>query len=286
MQPTSLFYLAIGNITEDLLPDGTTTPGGTVSFSALTAHRLGNRAAIIASAPAYFRQLPIFNNIEITGQIVDKATMFVNIYTPNGRVQYVKAVAPPIDPADIPEAWTHADIVHLGPIAQECSIELAARFKDSLIGITPQGWMRKWDAADGLVQPILWEGAEKILSRASALVLSEEDLPLGETGKRLLESYIAHCPVVAYTHGSRGCTVFWEGRSERVPAYKANEVDPTGAGDVFATAFFLKLRETKNPVEAARFGNAAAAVNIESPGLSGAPTLPEVEARLRQSPLE
>jgi sugar/nucleoside kinase (ribokinase family) len=276
-----LFYLAAGHITEDILPDGSTTPGGTVSFSALTAHNLGARAAILTASPEYLRHLPLFHNIEIAGKITEIATRFENIYTEHGRIQYLRAVAPPLETAHIPPEFKNPDILHLGPVAQEIKPELARAFPDTLIGVTPQGWMRAW-GEDMRVRPILWAQAEEILESAGALVLSEEDLPEGEEGQRLLESYVARCPVVAYTLGYRGCTVFWQGKSEYVPAFKAREVDPTGCGDVFATAFFLKLKETSNPSEAALFANAAASINIERPGISGAPTLSEVLERLKQ----
>ncbi len=278
-----VFYLAIGHIAEDLLPDGSTTPGGTVSFSALTARNLGHKAAILTAAPAYFRSLPVFENIEIAGPIAEKATRFENIYTPQGRVQYVRAVAPVITPSDVPPEWqTAAQIVHLGPIAQECSVELVDLFPNALIGVTPQGWMREWNNSEGRVLAIPWRRAYEILSKSHALVLSDEDLPPGEEGQALFQSYVNICPVVARTHGEGGSSVYWEGKSQHVDAFPAKEVDPTGAGDVFATAFFLKLFESKDPVAAARFANAAAAVNIERPGTSGAPFLAEVEARLQR----
>ena len=68
---------------------------------------------------------------------------------------------------------------------------------------------------------------------------------------------------------------------ERVPAYQANEVDPTGAGDVFATAFFVRLHETGDAVQAARFANAAASFVVEGPGVSCIPSRAQVEWRLR-----
>ncbi|NWJ47382.1 MAG: ribokinase [Chloroflexi bacterium] len=280
MRP-SLFFLTIGHIAEDLLPDGSITPGGTVSFAALTARNLGERAAILTVSPDHLRHLDLFHDIEIRGRISEISTRFENIYTPQGRIQYLRGRAPIIDIADVPEEWKQqADIVHIGPIAQECGAELATIFKHALIGITPQGWMRAWDSSDNRVRPVAWEKAEEILKYSGALVLSEEDLPRNDEGERLLQSYIDRCPVVAFTRGSHGCTVYWEGQSFDSPAYPAREVDPTGAGDVFAAAFFIKLRETGSPPEAAHFANAAASINIERPGLSGAPSLAEVLHRL------
>ncbi len=44
-------YLMLGHFTRDVLPDGTTTPGGTSLYAALTAHHLGRDVGVV-SAPA------------------------------------------------------------------------------------------------------------------------------------------------------------------------------------------------------------------------------------------
>lgn len=281
-------FVTIGHITQDLLPNGDYTPGGTVSFASVTARNLGRQTAIVTVCPAFLRELPIYHNIQIVGRESEKATIFENIYKPEGRQQFVRAVAPAIQTEDVPPEWTGpgkgVEIVHLGPVAQECGPELLKLFPDALIGLTPQGFMREWSNDTGAVRPILWKGsnAEAILSRVGALVLSEEDLPRGSEGEHLLKEYIACCPLVVLTRGARGCTLYYHGKAEDVPAFRATEIDPTGAGDVFAAAFFIRLRATENPVEAARFAHAAAACNIEGPGISGVPTLEQVYQKMQQ----
>jgi 1D-myo-inositol 3-kinase len=282
-------FVTIGHITKDLLPEGGFVPGGTVTFASITARNLGQRAAIITAAPHELRQLPLYNDIDIRGPETEVATIFENIYQPWGREQFVRAVAPVIREADVPEEWRGPaggiEIVHLAPVAQECDPGLVELFPGALIGLTPQGFMREWHSATGQVQPIDWAGAKALLPRLSALVLSTEDLPKGPHGQEVLQEFIALCPIVALTQGPRGCTIFQGGEANRVPAYPAQEIDPTGAGDVFATAYLLYLRKTGDPLDSARFANAAAACNIEKPGATGVPTIPEVEARLRLTPL-
>jgi len=55
-------------------------------------------------------------------------------------------------------------------------------------------------------------------------------------------------------------------------------VDPTGAGDVFAAAFMIRLIETDDPCQAAQFANTVASFSIEGPGVSGIPMRHQVEA--------
>jgi sugar/nucleoside kinase (ribokinase family) len=46
-------------------------------------------------------------------------------------------------------------------------------------------------------------------------------------------------------------------------------IDPTGAGDIFAVAFFTYLAETNNPQLAVRAGHIAAASSIQAHGDGG-----------------
>jgi sugar/nucleoside kinase (ribokinase family) len=59
-----------------------------------------------------------------------------------------------------------------------------------------------------------------------------------------------------------------------------DEVDPTGAGDVFAAAFFSRLFTTRDPWESARFATLLSAHSVTRPGLDGIPTPEEINACL------
>ena len=163
-------------------------------------------------------------------------------------------------------------VVHLGPVAQECDVALLDGFDDVFIGLTPQGWMRCWDQ-DGYVSRCEWEGAEPLLSRAGAVVLSDEDLG-GE--RDLAARYAAQTQLLVVTHGAAGCTVYTKGGSRDFPAPGVHEVDATGSGDIFATAYFVWLRHSADPWAAAQFANCVAAQSVRREGLSGAPTPDEV----------
>jgi sugar/nucleoside kinase (ribokinase family) len=60
------------------------------------------------------------------------------------------------------------------------------------------------------------------------------------------------------------------------------EVDATGAGDIFAAAFFIRLFNTRDPWEAARFATALAAYSVTRVGLNGIPTKNEIESCLME----
>jgi sugar/nucleoside kinase (ribokinase family) len=63
---------------------------------------------------------------------------------------------------------------------------------------------------------------------------------------------------VLVTHGSRGSTVYYGGTREYVPA-RALDVNATGAGDAFATAYIVGRQAGLRPVGAARRATAVVA---------------------------
>lgn len=73
--------------------------------------------------------------------------------------------------------------------------------------------------------------------------------------------------ILVLTGGHKGSIVFYEDKAQRVPTIKVEEVDATGAGDTFATAYFLRYHQTKDPIESARFANIMAAHSVTQMGL-------------------
>ena len=273
-------YLILGHFTRDVLPDGTTAPGGTSLYAALTAQRLGQRVAVV-SAPA---ELPPDwpPSIAVAFHTSPTPPTFENQYTPQGRRQILHAASQPIVFADVPVEWRSAPIVHLGPVLGETPEELAGAFPGALLGVTPQGWMRAWGPAlPGPVSYRPWHPSESLLRRIDALVLSIEDVKGDEA---LVRAYARHCRLVALTRGALGATLFVEGQPHPVAAFPATELDPTGAGDVFAAALLVWLRETGEPLEAARFAACVAAGSVEGEGASRVPTRGAAERRLRDEP--
>ena len=112
-----------------------------------------------------------------------------------------------------------------------------------------------------------------MLARADAVVLSQEDAAGDES---LIAQYAAQTRVLVVTEGAVGCTVYAEGRSRHFSAPTVNAVDPTGAGDVFAAAFFVQLQRNGDPWQAARFANCVAAHSVTRAGLTGTPRPEEI----------
>ncbi|HLF26721.1 MAG TPA: PfkB family carbohydrate kinase [Anaerolineae bacterium] len=263
-------YLAIGHVCHDILPGGRVL-GGTVTFSALTALALGWRAAIVTRAHPAIDLAPL-RPAECVCLPDAATTTFENIYSPAGRVQILHAVAGPIRTIDLPARLRRAEVIHLAPIANEVDPALVGAFDDALIGVTPQGWLRQWDAS-GRVAPRTWTEAEAILNHVDAAVLSIDDVD-GDWAQ--IERWAALARVFVVTQGRAGCTVYVHGARAQVPAPPVSEVDSTGAGDIFAAAFFMRLKRSGDAVLAARFANCIAARSVTRRGLDSVPTPPDV----------
>ncbi|MEU4391517.1 PfkB family carbohydrate kinase [Kribbella sp. NPDC023855] len=82
--------------------------------------------------------------------------------------------------------------------------------------------------------------------------------------------------------GPGGCLVAVRGQDvTQVDGFAVPAVDLNGAGDAHAGAFLAGIAEGKDPVEAARRANAAAALAVTRRGPATAPTRDELEAYLR-----
>lgn len=261
MTAEQLDYLAIGHICHDVVPGGRTM-GGSAAYASLTAHALGCRSAVLTSAAAVDQWQYALPEVVVAQVVSPHTTTFENVYDGGARQQTIHAVAGPLRPADVPPAWRRVPIVHLAPIANEVDPGIIDLFSNSLVGLSPQGWMRRWDA-NGSVFAIDWADAERLLPLAAATFLSEEDLPRPDD----IERYAALAPLLVETAGAAGCIVYCHGERRRFPAPTVVAADPTGAGDVFAAAYLVRLLQTGgDPWEAARFANLVAA---ESVGWSG-----------------
>lgn len=282
-------FLTIGHVTRDLRRGGLYSPGGTAVFASVCAHRLGLTAGIATCADEKWGRFVWREYPFLTWHFVSspQTTTFHNIYQDGFRTQYLHAQGSVLSLADIPASWLQSPLVLFGPVAQEIPLDLILsfpRFPGSLRAATPQGWLRHWDA-DGRVSPTLWLDAERILPKLDVLILSQDDLlPFVDSDVDEVESILCNwsmlVPLLVATDGCRGATLFQHGAGQKFPAFPAHEVDPTGAGDVFAAAFLTHLYRSHDPVQAVTFANCTAAFSVEQEGTAGIPTLQQVEQRL------
>jgi hypothetical protein len=277
-------FLVVGHLVQDKVAEGYRL-GGTAAYASLTAHRLGLRTAILTRVASDLDLSSLPPDIEVHRLPSSQTTVFENIYSGGRRTQYVWTRAEPIVADDVSPELRAARIVLLGPVVAEVEEEVARCFPHSLLAISCQGWLRTV-AADGRVgqlSPRQWRPSASggLLRHSQALFVSEEDLPPAET-EETLARWAAQVPILLFTRGYRGARLSWNRRWQQVPSFPTREVDPTGAGDVFAAAFLARYLEMDDVAQASLFAAAAAAVSVEAVGTAGVPSRAQVEQRLRQ----
>ncbi|MCC7116906.1 MAG: hypothetical protein IT310_00155 [Anaerolineales bacterium] len=274
LQPVE--YLALGHVAVDLTPQGKQL-GGSVAYAALTAQALGLQVGIVTS---FAEDAPVIElaGIQIVNRPAEFSATFENVTTADGRKQTLYHQAEKIYFEQVPPLWRDAPIVHLAPIAQEMDESLAGRFSGSWVGVTPQGWMRAWDEK-GQVRMKTWENSEQVLGPAGCVTLSAEDV---NHDLELAEALARQTKLLCLTEGALGSVLYWNGDRRRFRAPLVDEVDATGAGDIFAAALFVRLWKTRDPWEAARFATNLAAYSVTRVGLHGIPTQKEIESCLME----
>jgi 1D-myo-inositol 3-kinase len=270
--------LAIGHVTRDRRPGGDVL-GGSVTYGALAAQRLGWDVAILTAAGPDFepdRELP---GASVFLRRSAATTRFVNEYDGDGtRRQVVTARADDVLLEPLPDAWRDPDALLLGSVANELYGVHATALEAGCTGAIAQGYVRSIDA-DGAVSVRDWAAPGRDLLGVHVLFLSEHDLPAADARARDL---LACVPIVALTRGWRGLTLLAGGAAHEIPSLPRPEVDPTGAGDVFAAAFLVRYQETGDPLEAAAFGACAASCAVEGPGVTTLGDRTEVLRRMAE----
>jgi hypothetical protein len=267
-------YLVFGHLTKDLTPQGSRM-GGTASFASLTGKALGMRVGIITSCGNDIDRSSLAG-IPTIVKPTDQSTTFENVYTQHGRIQYLYHQAPILDYSLVPEAWKDTPIVHLGPIAQETDPNLSKSFPNSLVVLTPQGFMRSWDK-EGRVSLCEWPESRYVLGNSEIAVMSIEDVQGDETR---IEEMASSIKILVVTEAANGARVFWNGDIRRFVPPHMEEVDATGAGDIFAAAYFFRYLHTNDPWESARFATNLAAFSVLRQGLESIPTSEEINSCL------
>jgi sugar/nucleoside kinase (ribokinase family) len=270
-------FVAVGHVTHDLV-DGRIRHGGAALYSALTAARLGKRAALFTSCGEDFTGTEILDGIATRVMRAGRTSTFRNIYSEEGRVQAVYSMADSLEVRDFPEGWKASEIVYLCPVLHEVSLEMGAVVPDALLGVAPQGWMRTWDS-EGRIRARRWEGFGNFLRSARFLIASEKDI---EGNEDLVDLFRTLTPLVVITRADRGSVVFLPGKTIQVGAYPAEEADPTGAGDCFGAAFLIRYRETGDVLEAARFASCVGSFVVEGEGVERIPVREDVIRRMEK----
>jgi hypothetical protein len=279
------------------MDDGSSRAGGSAFYSALQAARLGQRTLIVTQGvAAEIERLlePYRGEIEVEILPAPQTTTLQSTGEGTARRQRLLAWAGAIAAS----VSVDCSILHLAPVARETPARWRGRA--DFVGLTPQGLVRAWPEAGGDVAPtpldwsLLPERCDAIvfneLERASCGSLIDADRRSDSTSRERSSPTVEN----GYPDGTRGAvvaitdaaaaTTLWEpgGGTAHVQVPAIEEfVDDVGAGDVFAAAFFIALRDGQGAQAAATFANAAAATRIAGFGAGAIADRTAIEVRLR-----
>jgi predicted nicotinamide N-methyase/sugar/nucleoside kinase (ribokinase family) len=291
--------LVCGHVTLDRI-GGALVPGGSAYYGAHALAALGARVSVLTAAGPDFPRDALRTSPAATAASASAAapagavdalvlsaattTVFENAYATGGaRSQRVLAAAPPLDASLLPGTFRDADLLLLAPVLGEVTpAAFVAAARARVVGLCVQGLVRAVGDR-GAVVPRRLEPAPGALAGVTAAFVGEDEA----AGQPDLVSLLAAAvPIVVFTHGAAGCEVIAGGRTRRVGIHPAREVDPTGAGDVFAAGFLLAYAGGAEPVEAARLGAAAASIVVEARGGEALPRVGEARERAVRVPVE
>lgn len=270
-------FLSIGHTCHDRL-GARNILGGTASYASLVAKQLGLKTGILTSVGDDFAFFDFFekNGIQVWNKKAARTTVFENIYQNGQRTQYLHARAETLFADDVPAECLPAKIVLFCPIADEVDFSIFEKFPHALKGATIQGWLRQWDK-NGKVSPKEMDWPQ--LAAADVVIMSDADIQGFESKIPEIASLVN---VLVMTQGAHGATVFSENKQFHFPAFPVKEVDATGAGDVFATAFLLQYAETRDIYRATGFAHAAASFVVEGVGITNLASVEQINTRFHQ----
>jgi len=243
-----------GNLSRDLLPGQPPRAGGGPFHGARALQRVHVPARIFARAAEADRGvlLPPVVKLGTPVRFVsgESTATFSFSYDGDVRTMYVEALGDEWRPSDIPPLpstrWVHVAPLSRHEFPTETIAALARSRRvlldgQGLVRVPKTGPLQLDDDFDREVLRHVW--VLKLAEEEAAVVGDPTALGVRE---------------VLLTQGSRGSTVYYGGRSEFIPAH-ALEVDPTGAGDAFSTAYIVARNAGFSPPGAARRATAVVA---------------------------
>jgi sugar/nucleoside kinase (ribokinase family) len=242
----------LGNLTRDLLPGLEPRIGGGPYHCARALRRLEVKACIYARCAGEDRD-ELIPQVEALGSPVEyvpgtTTAVFGISYEGDRRAMRIDAVGDPWAPGDVPALPDAVSWVHVAPLARSDfpTETLAALARGRSVSYDGQGLVRVPETGE-LRQDADFD--RDALRHVSMLKLNDEEAEvLGDPAALLV-------PEVVVTHGSRGSTLYVNGRPEIVPAFPL-PAEPTGAGDAFSIAYVAARSIGSTPSAAAGYATA------------------------------
>jgi sugar/nucleoside kinase (ribokinase family) len=253
--------------------------GGSATYTSFAANSLGASVSVISRIGGVFPQAYLWwleqegiNVSAVTRRSDEPTTSFELTYTKDfaDRTLKLKSKGTPLTLEDLPTDF-HAKAIHLAPIANEITYELAEQLKKcaDIISLDPQGLIRSFDEQGNVSENAAVDN--HIFSLINIFKSSQNEV-YALTGERELKPAIkaihdVGIETVIVTMGGKGSVLSVEGAQYNIAACPSEVlVDPTGAGDVFIGGFLTEYLRQKESLWCAAVGSAAASLVVEGLG--------------------
>ena len=280
--------------------------GGDTSNMAIAAARLGARAAYATrigddAFGRMFLELWRSEGLDTRGVALDAGAptgVYFVTHSANGHeFSYLRSgsAASRLSPDSLPlDAIRGARVLHLSGISQAISASACDACFAAIDAARSVGAKISYDTNLRLK---LWPlpRAREVIH--ASLALADWALPSIDDAELLFgrddpDAIVDAChdagtPLVVLRCGAAGCVVSDGRKRERIAGPRVQAVDATGAGDCFDGAFAVRILAGDDPVEAARYANAAAALATTGYGaVAPLPRHADVTALLAQAPAQ
>lgn len=229
--------------------------GGSAAYASAILDALAEPHRVAAKVGADFRYAAQVSHEPSV--VAGRTTAFVDDYRAERRRQRVEAAAPPIEPAELEGRF---ELGIACAVAGELPLRTLLRMRE-LCGILVAD-------AQALLRAI-WPSGQLTLRPPDPAALEALDcIKASRREAALLDAQaLRKRMTLLITDGARGCDVLGRDLEAHLPAFPADEKDPTGAGDCFLAGFAAGLLRCKDPVRAARAGAFCGARAVEQVGI-------------------
>jgi sugar/nucleoside kinase (ribokinase family) len=238
--------------------------GGAGMYTALAAARAGARVTMFAPRPNPMppELAPLAARVHWIGPIVppEQLPSFEIAHYGNGKAELVNArwgAEALLTPENLPDMQFDADIVYCGPLADPArQLAFIRHFKTRGFRTAVGTYFRAVSNFRDIVQQTQIEADIFFCNENEARGLwNFENAPRVDAGK-----------ILFVTRHVEGADVIQGDFCTRIPTIATKEFDPTGAGDTFCGTTLAHLANGAHPIQAARYGVAAASEMITQLG--------------------
>lgn len=270
--------LTIGPVTKDYI----ITPseeyyqtGGAVFYQNHTLHQLKEKTSSIISIGENDLKLldDMPKNIKLQKIIYKQTTQYTNIY--NEKLERKQKAILPHNPIKSNQIKLNLKDIHTAIISPLSPYDIPnatityLKKEDIKTVLLPQGYLRQTNAQQEVISR-KWIQKEKYLEDTDILCLDENEYKQTfnttlDNANKIVEKY--NLKLLIVTRAKKGSIIFTNKDKISIPSIKTNcEVDATGLGDTYISAFISKYKQTKSPKISGLYAAITAKEKLENKG--------------------